>query len=71
MRLRFYRVLERVRDQIQHKYFGERGLGRGANGEGIIKGTGTSLEGGACECRDQVLANITNSLDEHSPPLLL
>jgi len=24
----------------------ERGLGRGANSEGIIKGTGTSLEGG-------------------------
>ena len=23
------------------------------------------------ECRDQVLANITNSLDEHPPPLLL
>ena len=24
MGLRFYRVLERVRDQIQHKYFSER-----------------------------------------------
>ena len=88
MRLRFYRVFERVRDQIQRKYFcervfrlhqdttrrdtlewmtdstsytltdkflhggptnrplvdDERGLGRGANSEGIIKGTGTSLE---------------------------
>ena len=90
--MRFYRVLERVRDQIQRKYFcervfrlhqdttrrdtlewmtdstsytltdkflhggptnrplvdDERGLGRGANSEGIIKGTSTSLEGGAC-----------------------
>jgi len=44
MRLR----LERVRDQIQRKYFCERGLGREANSEVIIEGTGTSLEGGAC-----------------------
>jgi len=48
MRLRFYRVLEQVRDQIQRRYFCERGLGREANSEGIIEGTGTSLEGGAC-----------------------
>jgi len=44
MKLRFYRVLERVRDKIQRKYFCERGLGRGENSEGIIKGTSTSLE---------------------------
>jgi len=59
-------VPERVRDQIQRKYFcervfrlhqdttrrdtlewmtdDERSLGRGANSEGIIKGTGTSLK---------------------------
>ena len=42
--MRFYRVLERVRDKIQRKYFCERGLGRGANSEGIIIRTGTSLE---------------------------
>ena len=42
--MRFFRVLKRVRDKIQRKYFCERGLGRGENNEGIIKGTSTSLE---------------------------
>jgi len=35
----------------------ERGSGRGENSEGIIKGTGTSLKGGAC-CIDKAAVSV-------------